>query len=207
MKKIIKNILIITPAIFFLACGDNTETVVVKDVTSVQIDDTNISIYSTDLSRQLTATVTYTDSTTASITNPEYWTNSDYDALSMYGGSITASSNGGSSIVGISVGRFSDERNVTIIELTDFNISNPDINTTGEHILEATGTFEDNTSKVIETNIVWTTTNGATITYDENYVATINILAGDTNVTATVFQETNTSAPILAPITKTYSIN
>jgi hypothetical protein len=204
MKKIIKSIFMITPTIFFLACGDNTNTPL-KDIASVSMDDSDLSIYSTD-SRTLTATVTYTDGTTAQINEPDVWTNSDYSSLNMYDGEIIPASNAGSSIVGVSASDFSDEINVSIIGLTDFNISSADITTTGDHILEATGLFEDNTSKVIKRNIVWSATNDATITLDEDYVATINILSGDTNVTATVFEETNTSAA-LAPVSKIYSVN
>jgi len=206
MKKIIRSIFMLTPAIFFLACGDNTQTTPLKDIASIAMDDSNISIYSTD-SRTLTATVTYTDATTATISQYDVWTNSDYDVLNMYDGEIVPAANEGSAIIGVSVADLSDEINVSIIGLTDFNISSADITTTGEHILEATGVFEDNTSKVIERNIIWTATNEATITTDENYITTINILSGDTNVTATVFGETNTSAATLAPITKIYTVN
>ncbi len=205
MKKLIKSILIITPAIFFLACGENTEITPLKDISSIQIDDTGISVYSTD-SKILTATVTYTDSTTASFSESELWSSSDYSVLSLYNGEIFPISNGGSATVSIEAGDFSDEENVNIIKLESFTVTHADITTTGEHVLEATGVFEDNTSKVIKRNIVWSATNDATITVDDNYVATIDILSGDTNVTATVFDETNTSAA-LAPITKVYSID
>lgn len=204
MIKTFRTILLITFAIFFLACGDNT-TSPLKDITSIDIDDTNGTIYSTD-SRTLTATVTYTDGSTASVDKPELWSSSDYNVVNVYNGELIVVSNGGSSIITISAGNISDDINVSIVKLTDFNISSADITTTGEHILEATGTFEDNTSKVIKRNIVWSATNDATITTDENYVTTITILAGDTNVTATVFGETNTSAT-LAPVSKIYSIN
>ncbi|MCW8838136.1 MAG: hypothetical protein OQJ77_02320 [Thiovulaceae bacterium] len=205
MKKTIYSLFILLVMIF-TACGENTKAPVIADIASIQIDDNNLSIYSTDEAQTLTASVTYTDSTTAQINDADIWNNSDYDVLYMYNGSVSAASNGGSSTVGISYGRFSDEINVSVIKLTDFNISSDDINATGDYILEATGTFEDNTSKVIKTNLVWTADNGAVISVDENYVATITILSGDTNVTATLFEETNTSAP-LAPITKTYTVN
>ena len=206
MKKTFYSFLILL-SVFFTACGENTKTAVVADIASIEIVEGNISIYSTDEATDLTAMATYTDSTTAQINDAAIWNNSDYNTLYMYNGSVSAASNGGSSIVGISSGRFSDEINVSIIKLTDFNITNADINSTGSYILEATGTFEDNTSKVIKRNIEWSADNGAVISVDENYVATITILTGDTNVTATVFGETNTSAATLAPITRTYTVN
>jgi hypothetical protein len=206
MKTIIKSILMTTTVIFFLACGDNTQNPAVKDIVSIQIDNTNNSIYSTDKPKELSASVSYTDGSDAAVADARVWSSSDNNALNMYNGVITPTTNGGESTVKVSVGRFSDDINISVIKLTDFNISNESINTTGEHILEATGIFEDNTSKEIFTNIVWTANNGATITTDENYVNTIDIKSGDTNVTAIVFGETNTSAQ-LGPVTKTYSIN
>lgn len=209
MKTALKNLLIITPAIFFIACGDNTDTPVVKDISSINITDSNVTMYSTDFSKTLNASVTYDDNTTASIINtPDMWTNSNYDALSMYNGIITpASNNGGSSIVGIEVGSFSDEINVTVLKLTSFDFNTTaDVNTSGEYYtLIATGTFEDNNTATIHRNIIWTATNSATIIYEDN-VTKVSFIEGETNVTATVFGETNTSAE-LAPITKTYNIN
>ena len=190
MKKTINSFLFII-ALFFTACGDNTKNPVVTDIASVQIDNGDISIYSTDAPLSLSATVIYDDGSSKSIDDANLWSNSNYDVLSMYGGTISVLENGGSSIVGINIGRFSDEINVTIIKINDFNITNDDINSTGEHILEATGLFEDNSTKIISKNILWGATNGATITTDENYIATIDILSGDTNVTATVFVDDN----------------
>jgi len=178
-------------AILFTSCGNNTETAVVADIASVQIDDTNVSIYSTDAPKELTATVTYTDATSAQIENADLWTNSNFYVLSMYNGTISARTNGGSSLVGINIGRFNDEINVSIIKITDFNITNTDINTTGEHPLEATGLFEDNATKVIARNILWDANNSAIFTTDENYITTITVVSGDTNVSATVFSDDN----------------
>jgi len=204
--KTIQYTLFILLAFLFTACGDNTLKSIVSDVKSIQINKNNLRIYSTDTSQQLSASVTYNDGSSEPINNTDIWSNSDYSVLNMYDGEISASGNGGSSLVSINVGKFSDEINVSIIKLTDYNISNADINTTGEHTLQAIGLFEDNTSKIISKNITWSANNGATFSTNDEYVTTITILSGDTNVTATLFGEKNTSKP-LAPITKTYSIN
>jgi hypothetical protein len=207
MNKIIKNTLFSASLIFFIGCGDNTTDPQIKDITSVDINESNLSIYSTDFSKTLSAVATYSDSSSEYINNPDIWSNSDYDALSMYNGVITPASNGGSSIVSINVGDFSDELNVTIIKLMDFNITNSDINTSGEYYtLEATGYFEDNTSKLIQRNIAWSATNDATIIFEDN-VTKISLVAGETNVTASVFGETNASAQTLAPKSVIYTVD
>jgi len=47
-------------------------------------------------------------------------------------------------------------------------------------------------------NIYWSVDNGAEIDIDDDGVANITFETGDTNVTVTVFDDTNTSSP-LAP--------
>jgi len=202
MKKTIKNLLIITPAILLFGCGDNTTSPVIKDVKSVEIDH-NISIYATDNPLKINSTVTYTDSTTSSINDSDLWENSNYDVLSMYNGTITPISNGGSATVSLNVGHLSDSVDVNVIKLVDFYLSYSDVNTTGEHVIEAIGTFENNQTKKIYTNIVWEINNTATVTTDENYITTIDIASGDTNLTATVFgddNETNITKSIIFSI-------
>jgi len=202
MKKTIKKLLIITPAILLFGCGDNTTSPVIKDVKSVEIDH-NISIYATDNPLKINSTVTYTDSTTSSINDSDLWENSNYDVLSMYNGTITPISNGGSATVSLNVGHLSDSVDVNVIKLVDFYLSYSDVNTTGEHVIEAIGTFENNQTKKIYTNIVWEINNTATVTTDENYITTIDIASGDTNLTATVFgddNETNITKSIIFSI-------
>jgi hypothetical protein len=187
MKKLLTNILFATFLILFLGCEDNTQNSQIKDIQSIKIDDGDISIYSTDAPKTLSASVIYTDSTTEKITDADIWENSDYDILSMSGGTIRPLSNSGSSKVGIKVGHFSDEISVDIIKIVDFNLSYENITSTGEHQIEAVGTFENNQTKKIYTNIVWETNNTSTITTDENYNTVLNIVSGDTNLTATIF--------------------
>lgn len=202
MRTTIKSFFVIL-AIFLTSCGENTTTVI-PDIASIKIDDGDISLYSTDAPRQLTASVTYTDNTSAQIEDKDIWANSDYSILGMYYGEIYANNNSGSSTISISSGRFDDDINVSIISLVDFNITNENITSTGEHILEATGVFEDANSKIIAKNITWNADNDANISIDENYIATITIFSGDTNVSATVFEDdsdTNITKSII------YSIN
>lgn len=191
MNKTIKTLLTTIPMIFFLGCGENTESPVVKDIQSIQIDDGNFSIYSTDQSKALSASVTYTDSTTKLIANSDMWSNSNYDVLLMSNGVITPISNGGNSTVSIKIGTLSHKINVDVIKIVDFNISHGNITTTGNHIIDAIGLFENNQTKKVYRNIIWETNNTSTVSMDENYVRTLSVVSGDTKLTATVYGDDN----------------
>lgn len=204
--KILKTTLYIGLALLFISCGDNTETPPVKDVVSIEIDDPTMSIYSTD-SANLTATVTFTDSTTASVDNELLWGSSDLDIASVFNGLVLpGNANGGDANCTITYQDLTAAPSlITVIPLVSFAITNADINATGDYILEAKGEFEDGTTdKTIVKNIIWTADNGAIITVLNN-ISTITILAGDTNVTAIMFDETNTTLAN-GPQIKTYTV-
>jgi len=218
MKLIISSFSLLI-ATFFISCGENTQTPVITDVASIAIDQRTPKIYSTDAATSLTATVTYNDNTTAVATKGVTWTNSEYNVASMIGGIVngyggvdsytnTGYGNGGDSNITITHHDFTDYVTLHVVKLKDFNISNANITTTGEHQLEARGSFEDNeTNRLIVKNIVWTATNDAVIvTEDDISKITINN-TGDTNVTATVFDNNGSYTHAPNPITITYTIN
>ena len=193
-------------ALLFISCGDNTETPL-KDVTHIEINEPSLPMYSTDIAN-FTATVYYTDSTTADATKEVSWTSSDLDIASVFNGEVIAgNANGGDANISISYEHLTAAPSlISVTPLESFTITNEDINTTGDHVLQATGIFDSNTtSQVIIKNIVWSADNGAIITVASD-IATITILAGDTNVTATMFGDTNTTS-LIAPQTVTYTVN
>ena len=205
MKIIISSFLILI-ATFFISCGENSDTPIIADISKIEINDRTPTIYSTDASIALTASVTYSDNTTATVTQDVTWTSSDSDVAVVTGGAVYGGlGNGGDANISITYSTLSDYVPLNVIALTDFNITNADINSTGDYILEAKGTFENNvTGIVLVKNIVWTADNGAVITV-ANDISTITMLTGDTNVTATVFGDTNTTS-LLAPKVKTYTV-
>ncbi len=94
-------------ALFFISCGDNTETPL-TDISTISINEPNVTIYSTDDTTDLTATVYYMDSTTADITKEVIWDSSDIEVADISGGLLLAgSSNGG-------------DANITIEEIKGF---------------------------------------------------------------------------------------
>lgn len=206
--KYFKTLLLILIVGFFLACDkENTTEPIVTDIKSLTIDSENITIYSTDAPIAISATVSYTDGTSA---NAEFaqWSNSDYEVMNVASNTLWGGiSNGGEANLEIKFEAFNDSKTVTIHKLTSFFIATDDIITTGDFILEAKGSFENNeTNRTIVKNIVWSADNGAVITTSDDDIVTITIASGDTNVTATVFSDTNLSSPI-APVSKVYSLN
>lgn len=192
--------------LLFTSCGDNSETPL-SDISYIEIDLNSTTMYSTDVAN-LSAIAHYTDATTEDVTRKVTWSSSNSDIAGVSNGKIIAGiSNGGDVNITVNyLNLISAPSLVSVISLTGFSITNPDINTTGEHTLEAQGSFSDGTTnKVITKNIVWDTNNSTVISV-ANDIATITIVAGDTNVTATMFEETNSSSPI-GPQTVTYSVN
>ena len=202
--KLFKSTLLTLLSLMLISCGDNTTTPIITDVKSLEIEGGDIEIYSTD-STPVVATVTYMDETTDDATLSVKWS-SDFDTLVYDSGKIRGGvDNGGEDTLIAKHKDFNDSIEVKVHKLTEFHISSPDINTTGEHILQAEGSFDNNeTNRSIVTNIVWSADNDAVISVEDNIV-TIEIEDGDTNVTATVFGDTNTSSPI-APKNVIYSI-
>jgi len=205
MKLLINTILILS-AFFFISCNDkNTTTPIVTDIKSLTIDNGNISSYSTDAPIKVSATVTFMDGTTDTATLAT-WKNSDYEVMSYFENSVWGGrSNGGDANLSIEFDQYTDTIEVNFHKLTSFFISSDEITTTGDFILEAKGNFENGESnRTIVKNIVWTADNGADISVEDD-VVTITIESGDTNVTATMFSETDSNSSI-SPVSIVYSV-
>jgi hypothetical protein len=194
--------------LFFISCGENTQETQIPDIVSIQINPHNIQTYSTDAPLALSATVTYSDSTTADVTSNVNWSSSNNDVVNAIYGNLTAGIvNGGDANLSITYDKFSDTTSVVVHKLTSYTIKHPDINSTGSYIFEALGNFDNNeTNRTIVTNINWYADNNATIEVASDGKATITLQTGDTNVTVTMFNDTNTSSPI-APQTVPFTIN
>jgi len=207
MKLFTTTLLTTSLTLLLIGCQDNTETPLFEDIASLKINESNITMHSTDATKEITATVTYTDGTTADATSSILWTSSDRDILSASVGKLSPGiANGGNVTIEASYEEYSDSVTATVYKLTEYNASFPDINTTGTYLFQAYGDFENGDTNIsIASNIVWSADNGAEIEVTDG-VASITFVTGDTNVTATVFGDTNTSSPI-GPQSKIYTIN
>lgn len=195
----------ISVALFFNACGENTNSPVEADIVSIQIDDNVSIVRSTDL-LELTATATYSDASTQDVTDYVTWYSSDYSKALVYGASVIPLINGGEVNVSIEYGDFTDSALVKFkaLDTTSVFISSADISTTGDHQIEAKGNYiniDTNTTDefniTIAKNITWDVNNSAVLTrVDDNY--TVEILSGTTALTARVFD---------VNVTKVYTID
>ncbi len=177
-------------ALFFIACQDNTSTPITKSVTSVKIDQGDISIHSTDDMTSLSATVFFSDNSSDIATESVVWNNSDYNVTYLLGGDVWASANGGESNISISYAEFNDYITVSVHKLVSFEIYADDVNTTGTHVFEAKGNFENGDENIsIVKNIAWSATNNAVVSIS-NGITNIELKSGETNVTATLFYNT-----------------
>jgi len=188
---LIKKVSLFFLAALFLGCEESTTTPAITDIESIKIENNVSTIYSTDKAQELYATVYHTDGSAGDASDSLTWTSSDssiatFNLNSVYGGSI----NGGDVNISISHEHFSDTLALHVIKLVDFSITHADINTTGDHPLEATALFEDNASRIIYNNITWEANNSALFT-TTNDITTITIEAGVTELNATVFAEDN----------------
>ncbi len=198
--------------LLFIGCGENTKNPVTSDILSITIDDNSTTsgfIYATDTSKILKATVHYQDGTSLDASDYVTWKNSDFSVLSMYRGEYSAVANGGKSTISIEYGKFNDSLDIEVYALKSNSLAifaTNDINTTGTFSIEAKGDFIDidtnatvDSNKTILNNILWSTTNDAVITIDDNNLVEVEIIkTGETNITASVFDYN---------VTKTFIIN
>jgi hypothetical protein len=196
--KYLHSILLAT-SLLFVGCKENTQdNTIIPDVASISIDENNITLYSTDAAQTLHATVHYTDGSTDDGTNFVRWESSNKEIAFFKNDSDLkgGTRNGGDVNITIDYDSFSDLRAIHIYALRSYTITHNDINATGTYQFQALGTFENNeTNRTIINNIYWSANNGATIEL-ENGIANITLLVGDTNITTTLFKETNSSSPI-----------
>ena len=198
--KFLKNILLSIMTLFFIACGGDTTTVPLSDISSIKINEANTTIYSTDAASNLSATVYFTDGTSADLTMVATWISSDITLLSVEKGVIQALKNGGSTNITINYkSLMSEPVVVNIKKVTDYNISmvDADANTTGTYDIDAIATFEDNVTKTIIKNIKWDVNNSAIITGEGNTTQIQIVSTGDTNITATLFDDVNMTKNIV----------
>ena len=209
---LIKTVSFMLTTLLFIGCGENTKNPVTSDILSITIDDNSTTsgfIYATDTSKILKATVHYQDGTSLDASDYVTWKNSDFSVLSMYRGEYSAVANGGKSTISIEYGKFNDSLDIEVYALKSNSLAifaTNDINTTGTFSIEAKGDFIDidtnatvDSNKTILNNILWSTTNDAVITIDDNNLVEVEIIkTGETNITASVFDYN---------VTKTFIIN
>ncbi len=201
--KLIQNTLLSTVAFMFISCGDNT-TVPLKDITSLKINESNVTIYSTDADSdesRLTANVYFNDGTNDDATNELVWSSSDTTIATIKQGKISVGTTNGGDI-NITVSHkdlYSEPILFHIRKLLDYNITllDSDANSTGTYELLAEGIFEDNTTHTVRKNITWESNNSSIITIEEEKSEIEITTTGDTNITSKLFNDDNMTKTII----------
>ncbi|OIP53397.1 MAG: hypothetical protein AUK54_09250 [Helicobacteraceae bacterium CG2_30_36_10] len=200
MKTITSFFLALT-ATFFISCGENSDAQIITDVESLKINESNVSMYSTDNNINLSATVYYKDGSNADATAFVSWRSSDTAIANVSNGSVAVGSrNGGDTNITVSYENITSlPTHLNIITLNDYTISmiDADANATGTYQLLATATFEDNKTKVIEKNIVWDVNNSAIVSGVGSLTTVQIVSTGDTNITSTLFNDINMTKTII----------
>ena len=167
---------------FFISCGDNTESSPLVEITSININQSNISLYSTDINIPLTAHATYTDATLRDVSSKVSWTSSDIyklvTTLSKDAILITPTINGSDLNITIDYKEtFTDTQNIHIKELISLNYSDINISDVGTpQTIYITGNFENNETNVsLLGNLFWTVDTNATITETNSSQITLTI--------------------------------
>jgi hypothetical protein len=202
----IKRLLFFITILIFIGCGNgkNTTSAIVKDIKSIAINKPLVdSILSTSDGYQFQATIYYNDGSESNGTKNVAWRVDDYDISTMYIGFVKPKANTGDINITIFYKDFSDEYRgkFHIIKATGIDILNyEDINTTGEFTLTAQATYENNLTKNIDTgnsqNITWYVDGDASLVEIIDGKAKINFYAGETNITASLFNEINKTITI-----------
>ncbi len=119
MYKIIKNSLISTMALLFIACGDggsgsNTVTTTSATLVSIAVTPNTPSI-AKGLTQQLTAMGTYTDGSTVDITSSATWTSANTSASTVTSSGLVTAVDVGDSIVTATKDSISGTATVTTV--------------------------------------------------------------------------------------------
>lgn len=196
--KNIKIISLTLLTLFFISCGTNTQDPI-ADIKTIEIDQTSTTLYSTG-SSNISASVIYTDEKKEDITSRVSWISSDTNITSGRDGVIVGGdANGGDAQIHIEYkGIVSASIAVDVVKLVDYDIAllDADENVSGTYNLLATGYFEDNTTREILNNIKWQYNNGAIMTKEDD-ITKIQLLVGDTNITAVMFGNSGTIKKIV----------
>ncbi len=171
--------------LLLISCGDNTTTSPIPDISSIDINDSNISLYSTDAAHNYKAIVNYTNGTMADGTLDITWSSDDNGTLLFTGiGSVTPLHNGGNTTLQIEYdSKFFNTTPVYIKKLQSLNYSDINISKVGVvQTLNVTGNFENNESNIsLTNNILWS--GDENITISEQNASSV-IFTIDQNVTS-----------------------
>ena len=190
MKILTKTLLTLT-SLLFISCGENTETNAVADIKSVEINSTDINIYSTDSAISFSANAKFDDGSNRSITDLVDWSSSTNVVDISSDGTLRNLDNGGESNISIDYEHFTDKINVKVAKLTSINYSDINISdTSNAQTIYFSGNFDNNDTNVsMKSNLVWLTDSNATISDVNSSSVTLTLHDTQTLLYATLLNK------------------
>ena len=174
--------------LLLISCGENTISSPLPEIVSIDLNESNISLYATDAKKSLQALVHYDDNTTADVTKDVSWSSTDSALLFAQDGTLNALKNGGNTTIKIEyASKFSDTASVHIKKLLTLTyLNSADINisdTANAQTLKIKGNFENNESNItLANNITWGADENVTI--NEQNASSVTFTVTDENVTS-----------------------
>ncbi len=195
--KFYKNLPSLLLLSFLISCGDNTTTSPIKDITSIAINESNISVYATG-SKVLTSTVYYNDGSTKNGSADMVWDNNGSSVIGTTTALIYPVMNGGDANVTIDYSsKFGDSKLVHVKKLISINYSDLNISDIGTpQVIYFNGNFENNETNVtMQRNLTWSVDSNATINEVNTSQLTLTVDYNVTSIklTTTLFEYTENS--------------
>ncbi|WP_036651805.1 Ig-like domain-containing protein [Paenibacillus pini] len=165
------------------ATADLTKLVLSKNQATLEIGDT----------ADITATGVYSDSTTANVTIKTSWSSGDTSVATVYNGTITAKSEGTTTITASysTAAPQSVVVNVTKkVKALTKDVQSLDLKMNSEADIQLTATYTDNTTENVSTKAEWSTDNSNVVTVVNGKAKTFR--SGTATITATYGKQTVT---------------
>ncbi len=158
-----------------------------SQLSSIAITPTNPSIASGAM-QQFTATSTYSNGTTANVTNSVVWTSSLTSVATINSAGLATAVAAGTSTITATSGTVAGSTALTVAAPTLVSIavtpSNPSLPVGGMQQFTATGTYSNGTTSNLTNSAAWSSSNPAAATITSSGLAT-GVAAASTTITAT----------------------
>ena len=175
-------------------------------LTSIAVTSTNPTIRAS-ATQQFTATATYSNNSTQDIISQVTWASSNTAVATINTvGLATAGTGAGTTTISATLGTVSGNTALTVqTALTSIAVTptNPTIQTSATQQFTATGTYSNNSTQDITSEVTWASSNTAVATMNGAGLATAGTGTGTTTISATsgtVSGNTSVQAPAQPPV-------
>jgi hypothetical protein len=171
-------------------CGSSGTTILPKTLTSISASPGTVS-FAVGATKQLTATATYSDASTANVSTTAIWTSANTVVATINSSGMATAVAAGSSVITATLSGVSGTATLTVamavptlksIAVTPASAS---VTTGVTQQFIATATYSDGSTGNVSTTATWATANTAVATINSSGMATA-VAAGSTAITATL---------------------